>query len=313
MEPHTEVVGKKKTRSNLQTKFSVKRSLSKYLFVVPAFLFVLIFMLYPIFYNILISFQEVSIANLKGDRPFIGFGNYVEIFNDEKFITSLKNTVIYTVSSIVFQISIGFSLALFFNQKFPLRNFFRSIMLLAWMTPLVITGTLFKWLYDVDYGVINYFLIQIGILGEPVNWLGQESTALLAVIITNIWIGIPFNMILLLSALQALPHQVYEAARIDGANKLQAFFKITVPLMKPAILVVLVLGIIYTFKVFDIILIMTGGGPVNATQVLPFYGYELAFVNFKFGLSGAVATIILIILTVISLFYLYLTRKEETM
>jgi multiple sugar transport system permease protein len=313
MEADTEVVGKKKILSNLQTNLSVKKSLSKYVFVLPAFLFVLIFMLYPIFYNILVSFQDVSIANLKGDKPFIGFQNYVEIFNNEKFIVSLKNTAIYTVTCIIFQLTIGFLLALFLNQKFPLRNLFRSIMLLAWMTPLVITGTLFKWLYDVDYGVINYLLVQIGFISEPINWLGQQSTALLAVIITNIWIGIPFNMILLLSALQALPHDVYEAARIDGANKLQSFFKITIPLMKPAVLVVMVLGIIYTFKVFDIILIMTGGGPVNATQVLPFFGYELAFVNFKFGLSGAVATIILTILTMISLIYLYLIRKEETM
>ncbi|MBU8791158.1 sugar ABC transporter permease [Oceanobacillus caeni] len=270
-------------------------------------------MLYPIFYNIVISFQDVSIANLRGEKPFVGLANYVEVFQSEKFLISLKNTTIYTVSSIVFQLGIGFLLALFFNQKFPLRNFFRSIMLLAWLTPLVITGNLFKWLYDVDYGVINYILVQIGILSEPINWLGQQSTALIAIIITNIWIGIPFNMILLLSALQALPTDVYEAAKIDGANKFQSFFKITVPLLRPAVLVILILGIIYTFKVFDIILIMTGGGPVNATQVLPFYGYELAFINFDFGLSGAVATIILVILLCISLIYLYMVRKEESM
>nr|WP_244986982.1 sugar ABC transporter permease [Oceanobacillus caeni] len=291
----------------------IRNNASKYIFILPAFLFVLFFMLYPIFYNIVISFQDVSIANLRGEKPFVGLANYVEVFQSEKFLISLKNTTIYTVSSIVFQLGIGFLLALFFNQKFPLRNFFRSIMLLAWLTPLVITGNLFKWLYDVDYGVINYILVQIGILSEPINWLGQQSTALIAIIITNIWIGIPFNMILLLSALQALPTDVYEAAKIDGANKFQSFFKITVPLLRPAVLVILILGIIYTFKVFDIILIMTGGGPVNATQVLPFYGYELAFINFDFGLSGAVATIILVILLCISLIYLYMVRKEESM
>ncbi|MBD1383424.1 sugar ABC transporter permease [Bacillus sp. IB182487] len=287
--------------------------MTKYLFILPSFLFVVIFMLYPIFYNIIISFQDFTIMNLKGEKPFIGLENYFQVFEDDRFVPALKNTVIYTVSCIFFQLSIGFLLALFFNQKFPFRNFFRSILLLAWMTPLVITGTLFKWLYDVDYGVLNYLLVQMGVMSEPINWLGQQSTALVAIILTNIWIGIPFNMILLLSALQALPNDVYEAAKIDGASRVQSFFKITMPLMKPAILVILVLGIIYTFKVFDIILVMTGGGPVTATQVLPFFGYELAFVNFKFGLSGAVATVILLILTCISLIYLYLIRKEESM
>ncbi|RKL65789.1 ABC transporter permease [Salipaludibacillus neizhouensis] len=289
------------------------KSLYKYLFVLPAFLFVVIFMLYPIVYNIFVSFQDATILNLSSDKSFVGLANYAYILNDPTFKIALKNTLIYTSSSIFFQISIGFLLALFFNQVFPFRNFFRSILLLAWMTPLVITGTLFKWLFDVDYGVINYLFMQLGIISESINWLGQQGTALVAVIFTNIWIGIPFNMILILAALQALPKDVYEAARIDGASKLQIFYKITLPLMKPAILVVLVLGIIYTFKVFDIILIMTGGGPVNATQVLPFYGYELAFVNFNFGHGGAVATIILLMLTLVSLIYLYLVRKEESM
>ncbi|CAM3928856.1 carbohydrate ABC transporter permease [Lederbergia lenta] len=291
---------------------SPKKSLPLYLFVLPAVLFVICFMIYPIIYNIVVSFQDLKISNLNSGGPFIGLQNYIEIFQSEKFLVAFKNTFIYTITCIFFQVVIGYLLALFFNQDFPFRNFFRSILLLAWMTPLVITGTLFKWLFDVDYGVINYILMNIHVIDNPINWLGQESTALAAVIITNIWVGIPFNMILILSALQALPGEVYEAAKIDGANKLQTFTKITMPLMKPTLFVILVLGIIYTFKVFDIILIMTGGGPVNATQVLPFFGYEQAFVNFNFGTSGAVATIILLILMCISLVYLYMIKKEES-
>lgn len=289
------------------------RNLYKYLFIVPALLYVVIFMLYPIFYNVILSVQDVTLMNLNGEKAFVGFNNYAEILENPIFKTALKNTVIYTISCIVFQFIIGFALALFFNQNFPLRNFFRSIMLLAWMTPLVITGSIFTWLYDVDYGVINYVLVQLGIISEPINWLGQESTALLAVIITNIWIGIPFNMILLLAALQSLPKDVYEAARIDGASSITSFFKITMPLLRPSILIVLMLGIIYTFKVFDIILIMTDGGPVNATQVLPFFAYQLGFINYDFGLSGAVSSVILLILTFVAMFYLYFTRKEETL
>ncbi|MBT2659017.1 sugar ABC transporter permease [Bacillus sp. ISL-18] len=298
---------------NSVVKFSVlKQSLPLYLFILPAVLFIICFMVYPIIYNIIVSFQNLTILNLKTGGTFIGLENYLEVIKSEKFGIALKNTFIYTGVCIVFQVVFGYLLAVFFNQQFPFRNFFRSIFLLAWMTPLVITGTLFKWLFDVDYGVINELLLNFHFIDKPVNWLGQESTALAAVIVTNIWIGIPFNMILILSALQALPLDVYEAAKIDGANRFQTFRKITLPLLKPTLFVILVLGIIYTFKVFDIILVMTGGGPVNATQVLPFFGYEQAFVNFNFGASGAVATIILVILMCFSLVYLYLVKKEES-
>lgn len=291
----------------------MKRNLSLYLFMLPAFIFVLCFMLYPIIYNIIVSFQDLTLMNLKsGNASFIGLENYKTVVNSEKFSIATKNTFIYTIACIVLQVIFGYLLALFFNLKFPFRNFFRSIFLLAWMTPLVITGTLFTWLFDLDYGVINHFLMALHIIDSPINWLGQESTALLTVIITNVWVGIPFNMILILAALQSLPGDVYEAAKIDGANRFQTFSKITMPLLRPTLFVIIMLGIIYTFKVFDIILIMTGGGPVNATQVLPFFGYEQAFISFNFGTSGAIATIILLILLTLSLVYLYLSRKEET-
>ncbi|MBS4223779.1 carbohydrate ABC transporter permease [Lederbergia citrea] len=292
---------------------SLKKSLPLYLFMLPTIIFVICFMLYPIFYNIIVSFQDLTIMNLKsGDTSFVGLMNYIEVFQSDKFPIALKNTFVYTISCIILQVFFGYLLALFFNMEFPLRNLFRSLFLLAWMTPLVITGNLFRWLLDVDYGVINYVLTGLHIIDNPINWLGQESTALIAIIFTNVWIGIPFNMILILAALQSLPSDVYEAAKIDGANKFQIFAKITMPLLKPTLFVIIMLGIIYTFKVFDIILIMTGGGPVNATQVLPFFGYEQAFISFNFGTGGAIATIILVILMSLSLIYLYLARKEET-
>ncbi len=268
-------------------------------------------MIYPIIYNIFVSFQNLTLMNLQTGAEFVGLDNYVNILQTDKFGIALKNTLIYTFTCIVFQVVIGYLLAVFLNQDFPFRNFFRSIMLLAWMTPLVITGSLFTWLFDVDYGVFNYILTSLNIVDNPINWLGQKNTALVAVIITNIWIGIPFNMILILAAMQSLPKDVYESAKVDGAKRIQTFWHITLPLLRPQLLVILVLGIIYTFKVFDLILIMTGGGPVNATTVLPFYGYELAFVNFSFGESGVIATVILIILLLIASIYLYLIKKEE--
>ncbi|OQP13037.1 carbohydrate ABC transporter permease, partial [Geobacillus zalihae] len=183
-------------------------------------------------------------------------------------------------------------------------------LLIAWMTPIVITATLFKWLFSSDYGIFNYLLMNLGIIDQPIDWLTEKGTALYTTIIANIWIGIPFNMIILLSGLQSLPKELYEAARIDGAGRIRQFVYITLPLMKPTIMILLMLGIIYTFKVFDLIFIMTGGGPVNASTVLPLYAYKLAFIQFDFSSGAVVASIMFIILLLLSSIYLWLIRKE---
>jgi multiple sugar transport system permease protein len=293
-----------------------KKTLNKvtnYFFVVPGLIFLLCFIVYPIFYNLLISFQDVTIRNLVGERSFVGFANYKQVLGDPLFSTSLKNSVIFTSLCIIFQFVIGFAFALFFNKKFPGRNIFRSLMLIAWMLPMIITATLFKWMLAGDFGIFNHFLMSIGIIDKPIFWLTETNSALYGAIAANIWVGIPFNMIIIMAALQTLPTDLYEAAKIDGANKLQQFLNITLPLLKPTILILIMLGIIYTFKVFDLILIMTGGGPGNATVVLPYYAYQLAFRTFNFSLGATVASIMFFILIALSIVYLWLIRKEEKM
>jgi len=306
--------------SAVERKVSVKdsRKLSKklknwtaYLFVIPSIIFICVFMLFPIAYNLIISFQNVTIMNLAGEREFVGWLNYINIFKDVNFTVSLKNSFLFTGLCIVFQFVIGFGFALFFNQKFPGRDLMRSLMLLAWMFPIVITATLFKWMLSNDYGIVNYVLLSIGIIDQPIHWLTESSTSLLGTIIGNVWIGIPFNMIILLSALQALPEDLYEAAKIDGANYLQRFIHITLPLLRPTILILLMLGIVYTFKVFDLIFIMTAGGPVNSSTVLPLYAYQLAFQQFEFSAGAAVASIMFVILSIFAGIYLWMIRKEE--
>jgi multiple sugar transport system permease protein len=225
----------------------------------------------------------------------------------------LINSVIFTSLCIVFQFIVGFAFALFFNKKFPGRNIFRSLLLIAWMLPMIITATLFKWMLAGDFGIINHFLQSIGVIDKPIFWLTEANSALYGTIAANIWVGIPFNMIIIMAALQTLPSDLYEAAKIDGANKVQQFLKITLPLLKPTILILIMLGIIYTFKVFDLILIMTGGGPGNATVVLPYYAYQLAFQTFNFSLGATVASIMFFILVALSMVYLWLVRKEEKM
>ncbi|WP_248930090.1 carbohydrate ABC transporter permease [Paenibacillus hamazuiensis] len=285
--------------------------LSNYMFVLPGVLFMVCFLVFPIVYNLLLSFQNVTLQNLKGAHEFVGWSNYSAVFKDELFGISFKNSAVFTGGSIAAQFLLGFVLALFFNRKFPGRDILRSVMLLSWMMPIVITATLFKWMLSGDHGVFNHILQSAGILDKPVFWLTEEKTALWGTVAANIWVGIPFNMVILLSGLQAMPDHLYEAAKIDGAGRLRQFASITLPLLRPTILVLLMLGIIYTFKVFDLIFIMTGGGPVNASTVFPMYAYRLAFVNFEFSLGAAVSSVMFGVLIAFAAVYLWLTRKEE--
>jgi multiple sugar transport system permease protein len=304
-----QIIAENQIRSNNFSK--VISSWSSYLFIVPSLLFLVLFIVFPILYNILLSFQNVNIYNLKGVHSFIGLTNYIKTLKDPVFIIAFKNSMVFTVISIFFQFIIGFALALFFNLKFPGRGLMRSLMLLAWMLPVVITGTIFQWMMSGDFGVMNYILQSLGIISQPHNWLSQGSTALYGTIVANVWTGIPFNMIILLSGLQALPESLYEASKIDGANRISQFKHITLPLMKPTIYILLMLGIIYTFKVFDMIFIMTAGGPVNSSVVLPIYAYQLAFTTYEFSQGAAVSVIMFAFLTLVAVVYLKMMSKEE--
>jgi len=284
---------------------------NNYWFIVPSSIFILMFMIFPIFYNMFISFQDITLMNLNGVHAFVGLSNYITTLKDTAFHVAFKNSIIFTIVCIAFQFSIGFIFALYFNRKFPGRDVMRSFLLLAWMMPIVITASLFKWMLSGDGGVFNYLLQLLGIIKSPIFWLSESNTSLLGTILANVWIGIPFNMILLLSGLQSLPESLYEAAKIDGAGKIRQFFNITLPLMKPTLLILLMLGIIYTFKVFDLIFIMTGGGPVNSSTVLPLYAFQLSFSTYEISQGAAVSTVMIVFLSVIALCYLWLVRKEE--
>lgn len=285
-----------------------------YTFLLPAGLFLLFFLIYPIIFNFNLSIRDVNISNLiQGKREVVGFTNYLTVLNDPLFMKALINSILFTLGTIIFSTGIGFALALFFNKKFPGHKWMRSVLLIAWMTPIIIIGTIFRWMLSGENGVFNEILINTGLLSEPIYWLTDTKTALLSVIITNIWISIPFSMVIILSGLQALPKDVYEAAKIDGASIFRQFSHVTLPLMKSTLLVLLMLGVIFTFKVFDLIYIMTAGGPADATQVIPFLAYQLSFGMYRFGEGAALSNISFIIIGLLALVYLYFTRKEEVM
>jgi multiple sugar transport system permease protein len=288
------------------------RDYGDYLFILPAGLFLLAFMVYPILFNIQMSFRDMKAINLLGPgAPWVGFQNYSEIFANPDFTQALRNSVLFTVFSLVFQMGIGLALALFYSRPFPGSVAMRSLYLIAWTIPVVVTGAVFRWLLDGQAGVINWVLESLHVINGPVYWLTEPNTALGAIIFINIWLGIPFNLVLLLAGLQGIPNELYEAASVDGAGGWTKFLHITLPLLRPALLATLMLGLIYTFKVFDLIWATTQGGPVNATEVLPTLAYKLVFQQFAFGQGAAVLNIMFAALFVLSLIYLWSIRREE--
>ncbi len=284
-----------------------------YLFVLPAFIYMLYFVGYPIVSNFILSFQDVTVKTLKAEeKPFVGLQNYIELFQQDNVLTtSIWNTFIFTVGCLIFQFIIGFALALFFNRNFSFSKPVRGLLMMPWMIPITVTALIFKFMFGTDVGIINYFLKSLGIISQNIDWLTNTRTAMGAVIFTNIWIGIPFNMILIATGLTTIPTELYESASIDGAGKVQTFFRITLPLLKPTIESVLILGFIYTFKVYDLVYVMTSGGPVNSTHMLSTYSYKLSFEMFKYSKGAAVANILFIILFIVSLLYLKYVYTEE--
>lgn len=282
------------------------------LFVLPAFLYMLVFVGYPIVSNIILSLQDVTMRTLTApDKPFAGLKNYIDIFHDKVFVTSVFNTLIFTVACLVVQFLIGFLLALYFNQNFKISKPVRGLLMMPWMIPITVTALMFKFIFGTDVGILNYILRSLGVIRENIEWLTTPGTAMFGIVCANIWIGIPFNMILISTGLTTIPKELYESASIDGANKVQSFFRITLPLLKPTVESVLILGFIYTFKVFDLVYVMTSGGPVNSTHMLSTYSYKLSFEMFKYSKGSAVANVLLAILLVVGIFYIRATKEEE--
>ena len=292
-----------------QLSIEKRRRREAYGFILPAFCYMLLVLGYPLIYNVILSFKNVDVKNLtKGGSVFVGFQNYIDLFQNDTFLLVLRNTFVFTIACLVFQFTIGFAFAIFFSQKFRLSGPIRGIVLVSYMMPMAVTGLLGKNLFS-NAGLINDLLGKIGIVGP--EWLVNTSTALIAVIIMNCWVGIPFNMLLLISGLTSISGEVYESASIDGANWGQRFVYITLPMMRGSIMAVLMLGFIYTFRAFDLMYIMTAGGPLNATDVLGTYSYMLSFTQFQFSKGSAVAMVLFACLFIVGLFYLKLLSKED--
>jgi multiple sugar transport system permease protein len=285
------------------------RSAKLYLFVLPLVVFTLLLLLYPILYSFALSFRDATVETfVSGDMPWNGLTNYQTAVTDPTFVTALSNTVVFTFFSILFQFSIGFLLALFFQPAFPLKNALISVLLVPWLAPIITAANIFKGLFH-EIGVVN----QIGhLLGFPkIIWLADSHYALVATIVANIWIGFPFNFILLYAGMRSIPEEIYEAAKLDGASYWRRVAHITFPILRPVTVAVLMLGTIYTVKVFDLVWIMTQGGPANSSHLLSTLAYQVGFstAQLNFGQAAAIATVVVLLILVLNGFQLFLRRR----
>jgi multiple sugar transport system permease protein len=290
-----------------------KRDLFPYALVTPALTVTILIIFFPIIQTAVMSLFQYIIWKPKDNR-FIGFGNYLQALRDEVFWISLKNTMIWIVGVIALQLALGFATALLLNREFKWRGLARSLILIPWVTPSVITALMWRWMYDGNNGVINDLLVRIGLLESYFPWLANSSTALPAIMVALMWQGFPFFAIMILAGLQAIPNSLYEAAEVDGATAFQKFFRITLPMLLPILFTSILLRIIWVANSMDVIYVMTGGGPGYATHTLPVYSFIRAYKGLDFGYASTIAIFLTALLIVIVTGYVIrVLRSQEAL
>lgn len=281
--------------------------LQPYLFLAPSFAILLAFLIFPLSWNIFIALHDVSLTTLLKDWEYVGPENFVTLFNDPNFYTSLKVTLMFVGGSVALQFGVGMLMAIVLNQQIRGSGVYRAILIIPWTISAVIAAFSFKFILDDNFGIMNYILNQMGI--ESVGWLSDPNIVVWSLVIANMWYGTPFTLLFLTAGLLSIDPSLYEAARIDGASKMRSLFHITLPLLKPFMIINLILITMWSVNLFDIQLIMTGGGPLFSSTTASLYMYRQAF---EFGLlsKGAAAGIILILinLTVAILYVKFLRR-----
>jgi len=281
-----------------------------YLLIAPALFIVAAVVFVPVANAILMSFQSYDLRRPR-EIVFIGLANYIEVFHDSIFWGSLLRTALWVIFGVGFQFLFGFILANFLNKSFKGRGIIRSVSLIPWVTPGVLIGLMWRWIYDGSYGVLNDLLKKVGLIDMPIPFLAQESTVMPSVIVTIIWQGIPFFALMLLAGLQGVPAELYEAADIDGANGAQKLFRITIPSIKNTIFVTTLLRIIWVANSVDVIFSMTGGGPAYASQTLSVYIFNKAN-SLNLGYSSTMSLLLTLLLLVVAVPYLKsMFRNQE--
>lgn len=281
-------------------------------FLLPAVIIMIMVVLYPLVFEFKMSFQNVTILNLiSGEYPFTGLNNYIQILTDKLFYTTLFRTVIWTVVNVAFHVGFGLFLAILLNRKLPGKSIIRILLILPWAVPQYIAALTWKGMFNVEYGAVNIILTNLFGQGAAIPWLSDPKWSFIACIITNIWLGIPFMMMISLGGLQSIPQELYEAADVDGATGWQKFKNITVPLMKPVLTPAIVLGTVWTFNMVNVIYIITSGAASEEAQILVTLVYKKAFEYMRYGYAAAFSVIIFIILLCFSSVFIKAQKLED--
>ncbi|MBX4926333.1 carbohydrate ABC transporter permease [Rhizobium binae] len=257
-----------------------------FLFMLPAAVFLVCFLTYPLGLGVWLGFTDTRIGR---DGIFIGLENYQFLANDAVFWLSVFNTILYTVIASALKFALGLWLALLLNQHLPFKSFFRAIVLLPWVVPTVLSALAFWWIYDSQFSIISWSLMKLGLISGPINFLGDPTNARISVIVANVWRGIPFVAISLLAGLQTIPASLQEAASLDGATSWQRFRYVTLPMLTPIIAVVMTFSVLFTFTDFQLIYVLTKGGPVNATHLMATLSFQRGIPGGQLGEGAAIA------------------------
>lgn len=285
-----------------------KERFAPFLLLGPALLLMLLIVAYPLFQALRLSLFDASL--LRPDRArFVGLTNYLNVLRDPLFLRSLLNSTIWVVGCVTLQFTIGMLGALLLNREFPGRGLVRGLSLIPWATSGVLVSLMWTWMLDGNYGVINDILVRLGLISQYRPWLALPIS-LGGVIAANVWQGAPFFAVMLLAAMQSVPQELYEAARIDGAGRFQQFRSVTIPLIMPTIVITTMLRIVWTANYMDLVFVMTGGGPGNASIILPVLSYITAYKKLKVGEATAMAVLQAILLIITLFVYLRLVNRK---
>lgn len=278
--------------------------------VAPSLCVIFALSVYPLVYTLFLSLSRYNLIN-SGDNGFAWFGQYGEVLTDPRFWHAMRVTGYFVVVSLPVQMLLSIPMALLLNQEFRGRGFLRAVMLMPWAVPNIVNSNLWNWIFNTNYGVLNRLLMQFHLISQPIIWMGNATLAMNMIIVADTWRMLPFYCIMFLAGLQTIPSSMKEASLLDGANAWQRLWCLILPVLKPIILVVLIMRTTQMLKVFDIIYMMTKGGPADGTKVISFYIYEQAFSSLNFGYAATLATLVAVITMGVAVLYMKTLKSED--
>jgi multiple sugar transport system permease protein len=293
----------------LLSQYETKEVINAYLFLLPLIGLVFAFVLFPVLATSFNSlFRDVTYL----PREFVGFRNYADLFSNADFLRAMRFTLIFTLTAVILEAFLGMMFALLLNESFKGRGLLRTVVLIPWAIPTIVSAKIWKLIFDYTYGVLNFLVLTLGLSSDKINWLGSSIAAFWSLVIAEVWKTTPFMVLILLAGLQAIPRDVYKQAQVDGAGIGKRLWRITFPLIRPVLTIALIFRTIDSLRIFDLVYVLTGGGPGGATKTLSMLGFEY-YSHDSFGRGSAVSVITFLIVFIVTLFYVRAGRFEESL